>query len=72
MNKTKERLDKTQSYYKKNYDACLRNQSEAIRKDDYVYLKILLKNRNDRKILRKNPKDRIHKLVPIAKGPEAE
>ena len=59
MKKTKERLDKAKARYEKNYDARLRNQSEVIHEDDYVFLRVE----------RKNPKDHRHKLAPVAEGP---
>ena len=59
MSKTKEQLQKAQARYKKNYDKRLRKQSEVIREDDYVYLRVE----------RKNPKDHRHKLAPVVEGP---
>lgn len=60
MTKTTERLTKEQARYKKHYDASLRNQSEEIHFDDYMYLQIK----------RKNPNECRYKLAPIAEGPQ--
>lgn len=59
MTKTKERLDKIQARYKKNYDARLRKQSEVINKDENVYLRFE----------RKNTKGHLHKRAPVSECP---
>ena len=53
------KVKRTQERYKKNYDQRLRRQSEVIKEDDYVYLRI---ERRDDKLTR-------HKLAPVAEGP---
>lgn len=58
MKKNKEQFDKVQARYKKNCDVRLRNQSEVIPEDGYVYLMV------GQRIL----KDHNHKLAPVDKG----
>lgn len=58
MKKRDEREDKEKARYTKNYDACLRKQSEMMHEDDYVYLGA---DRNNIKCER-------HKLTTIDKG----
>lgn len=59
MNKTKKRIDRAQALYKMTYNAGLRKQSEVIRKDDYVHLRVE----------RKNPKYHGQKIEHVADGP---
>lgn len=51
-------VGRSQTRYKKNYDACLRTQSEVIHKDYYVYIIVDRSNRNEHS----------HKLSPRSKG----
>lgn len=51
-------LKKVQVRYKKSYDARLRKQSEGIRNDDYVHIRV---EQNNHKHYR-------HKLAPVGEG----
>ena len=59
MHRTRTRLLKSQERYKRNYDARLRKQAEAVNQGDYVFLQVE----------RENPKDHRQKLEPIAECP---
>ena len=56
---TKERLRRTQERYKRNYDARLRRQSETIKSNDYIYLRVERRDENETR----------HKLAAVADGP---
>ncbi len=55
----KTKLDAAQARYKKNFDARLRRQTEKIRKEDSVFLRVE----------RRSEKDVRHKLAAVAEGP---
>ena len=59
LTETKERLARAQVRYKRNYDQHLRKQTEVIKTDDYVFLRV---ERRDETMTR-------HKLAPLAEGP---
>lgn len=59
MPPAKDRLKKAQTGYKRNYEARLRRQLEAVRVDDCLYLRLV----------RKTPKDQRHKLAAVTEGP---
>lgn len=59
MLKTKQRLDKAQARYKKNFDKRLRKQYELVTKGNEVFLPVK----------RKSAKEHHHKLAPVAEGP---
>ena len=52
-------MEKAQASCKKNDDARIRKGPEVIQEDDYLYLRLELKN----------PKDHRHKLASVAEGP---
>ena len=59
LRETGDRLRKTQERYKKNYDQRLRKQSEIIKEDDFVYLRVERRDENETR----------HKLAAVAEGP---
>ena len=59
VKEAKDKLMKTQERYKRNYDTRLRKQSETIKMDDYVYLRVERRDENEHR----------HKLAAVAQGP---
>ncbi len=59
LTETRERLRKAQERYKKNYDERLRRQSETIKPEDFIYLRVERRDENETR----------HKLAAVAEGP---